>query len=202
MNLIIANVGIKQDSEGRYCLNDLHKSAGGEKKHGPSYWMTSNQTKELIAELGHTGNPVGVVNDGFNNGTYVCKELVYAYAMWISPSFNLKVIRTFDSLQSTPQVSDPQTRALIQLLTEQDAIKQRVSLLEAKSITRDESFFTAAGFCNIKGIKLDRAGMAMVGKMAAQYSREHGLKMGKVYDSRYGEVNEYHTESLQYAIQA
>lgn len=111
--LVVADVGIRQDTEGRYCLNDLHRSAGGEKKHGPSYWLANEQTKELIAELSVTGNPVTakeqalkIYQGGTNQGTYVCKELVYAYAMWISATFHLKVIRAYDAMVSRP-AADP-----------------------------------------------------------------------------------------------
>lgn len=94
----IDNLNIKTDAEGRYCLNDLHRAAGREKRHSPSYWLANQQTADLIAELSDTGIPVSTQKGGRGQGTYVCKELVYAYAMWISTTFHLKVIRAYDAL--------------------------------------------------------------------------------------------------------
>ena len=94
-DLIVANVAIRQDAEGRYCLNDLHKAAGGERRHEINLWLRNQQTKELIEELENTQIPVFILR-GRNGGTFVAKELVYAYAMWISPAFHLKVIRAYD----------------------------------------------------------------------------------------------------------
>lgn len=102
MHITIAEAKVRMDSEGRYSLNDLHKSAGSERRHGPALWLANDQTKELIAEiaqeLSDTGNPVSVTRGGNAQGTYVCKELVYAYAMWINAAFHLRVIRAFDAL--------------------------------------------------------------------------------------------------------
>lgn len=202
MKLMIVNTEIRKDDQGRFCLNDLHRAAGGEDKHRPTYYLKLMSTMALIEEMEKDGIPSIDTKQGV--GSFVAKELVYGYAMWISPSFHLKVIRTFDAIstQSAPVIHNPERRAMIQLLTEVDALDNRISLLEAKTTTRDESYFTAAGYCNLKGIRLDRAGMAMIGKMAASYSRDNSLKIGKVYDSRYGEVNEYHTSALQYAVEA
>lgn len=101
--LTIASTKIRQDAEGRFCLNDCHKASGlgGEKR--PSKWLVTEQAKGLIAELEvgpNSGSPLHTVKSGLNSerGTYVCKELVYAYAMWISPAFHLHVIRAFDDL--------------------------------------------------------------------------------------------------------
>jgi hypothetical protein len=104
--LAISGISIKQDSHGRFCLNDLHKAAGGEKRHSPNYWVGLQQTQELIDEIKSTtditvveeNQPVSVVNGGNNRGTFVVKELVYAYATWISAKFFLTVIRAYDAL--------------------------------------------------------------------------------------------------------
>lgn len=101
--LIIAGTGIQQDSEGRYSLKDLHSAAlaGGVKKDiRPNEWLSLQTTKEL-AEILITENPTSqpiAKAPGRYGGTYVSKELVYDYAMWISPKFHLQVIRTFDAV--------------------------------------------------------------------------------------------------------
>lgn len=96
MNLTIANIPVRQDETGRYLLNDLHRAAGGENRHRPKYFLGSQQTQELIEELSIGGNSPIVAKTKI--GTYGCKEMVYCYAMWISPVFHLKVIRAYDAL--------------------------------------------------------------------------------------------------------
>jgi hypothetical protein len=109
---VIDGVSVRQYFESNYCLNDLQKAAinaSGETRSSRSMevyeFMRCPETQALVEllEKETTGNsrsiPVMTIQ-GRNGGTYVCKELVYAYAMWISPAFNLKVIRTFDALQN------------------------------------------------------------------------------------------------------
>jgi len=49
--LIVVDVKIRQDAEGRFCLNDLHRAAGGEERHKPANWMRTQQTQAMIEEL-------------------------------------------------------------------------------------------------------------------------------------------------------
>lgn len=127
--LIISTTAIRQDAEGRYSLNDLHRAAGGERRHQPSDWMRLQQTQDLIAEL---GDPIPGIPGIFSRqglGTYVVKELVYAYTMWISAQFHLRVIRAYDALQA-PAVPQDFAAALRLAADQQDEIRrQREELL-------------------------------------------------------------------------
>lgn len=93
-----------------YSLNDLHKAAGNEDRHRPVRFMRLDQTQSLILEIDQRPEMVFTTyRGGTNQGTWVCKELVYAYAMWISAKFHLQVIRAFDALvreQSTMPTID------------------------------------------------------------------------------------------------
>jgi hypothetical protein len=108
-SLAIGTTTIKQDAEGRFRLNDLHKASGGEKRHQVSNWLATQQAKELIDELENRvpviqgteqNQPLIILQGGSKQGTYAVKQLVYAYAMWLSPKFHLHVIDAYDELVS------------------------------------------------------------------------------------------------------
>ncbi|UCV28073.1 BRO family protein [Ferribacterium limneticum] len=77
--------------------------------HAPAQFFALDSTKALVAELKQSPiseiDPVQSIRGGAAPGSFVCKELVYAYAMRISASFQLKVIRFFDTLQTQGMVS-------------------------------------------------------------------------------------------------
>lgn len=100
-NLIVSGTTITTDEQGLFCINDLHKASGGDAKNKPSNWMASGSTPRLIELMVLTAEiPAVKTKEGRYGGTYVCKELVYSYAMWVSAEFALHVIRTFDTVAS------------------------------------------------------------------------------------------------------
>ncbi len=114
--LNIADTRIRQDAAGRYNLSDLYQAAGSQPRQRPSYWLTNSRTKKLIdtlkleAGIPASNFPVNTVKGHGITATYVVKELVYDYAMWVSPAFQLKVIRAYDALVTGAYVK-PLTQA-------------------------------------------------------------------------------------------
>ena len=114
--------------DGLYSLNDLHKASGRAAKHRPSYFLSNDQTRALIKVIKTAGIPAVKSTEGRNGGTYACKELVIAYAAWISPAFHLQVIRVFLDSAKTPGMNTlPAVRSLTR--EEQTAINMRAHVL-------------------------------------------------------------------------
>lgn len=126
-NLVINSQAISTHN-GLFSLNDLHKVSGNEKRHEPNRFLRNDETQALISEI-ESENQIAydtVIGKGKKQGTYACRELVYRYAMWISPKFSLMVIRAFDALNTgaipcleAPKLSDEQCYQI------QKAIKQK-----------------------------------------------------------------------------
>ena len=123
----VANVAIRQ-FDNLYSLNDLHRAAGGENRHKPSLWANNNQTLDLISEIEKAGIPAIQKKQGL--GTFVSKELVVHYGMWISPAFSLKVIRAFldtqEAVSGSPKIETQTT------IDERRGLVDAVKLLVAR----------------------------------------------------------------------
>ncbi|AQT03721.1 hypothetical protein A0U91_00195 [Acetobacter persici] len=74
--------------------------------------------------------PISVKRGGNAPGIWACKELVYAYAMWISPAFHLAVIRAFDALM-TGQIPNAAPSNMVEALTL--ALEQQKQLQAAQT---------------------------------------------------------------------
>jgi len=213
-SLTISDVLVRMDHDGRFCLNDLHRASGGNPSHRPGHWLRSQQAHDLIAEMGDAqicaGPPVVTVNDGINNGTFVVKELVYAYAMWISPKFHLQVIRAYDTLvtDGDPLATlPPEQRALVALMIDQAETKKRLAVtedkvarIEAKQQAFEEGskFFTIIGYVVWKGLpSVSASEAAALGKRATRLSKEQCILVDRVRDPRFGVVGSYHESILE-----
>lgn len=164
-SLSILGTTIRQDAEGRFCLNDCHKAAiaaGHDYKATQVEHFTRNASTEgLIQELLINGElefePVSS-KAGRYGGTYACKELVYAYAMWISPAFHLTVIRAFDALVTQGLHSvKPLTReqkiaeAFVLLHEDHEKAKEQIAVLTPKAEGFDR-FSNSIGRTNLREV--------------------------------------------------
>ena len=167
--MVIDGIEVRRDAYGRYSLNDLHRAAvvsgANARTKEPGKFLSSQQITELVQELIDTQNlGVGSFNEttqnlgskpvskieGRNGGTYVCKELVYAYAMWISSSFHLKVIRTFDMVTSAPeklsgQAADKMQAGVILL----DFMRRELNLSNSSVLGACQKLQEAVGLPNL-----------------------------------------------------
>lgn len=187
---------IHHDRYGRFCLNDLHQASGSERKNQPQYFLENKQTHELVQELIDTGipvPPVEVVRGGLNQGTYVVKQIVYAYAMWISAKFHLKVINSFDALINHRQQLPQSFAEALQLAADQakkiELDKPKVDYYE-KIVERD-TLLNATQVAQ----KIGLSAITMNKLLDSFKVYSHGVKRARVFqqwfiDKGFGELKQ------------
>ena len=186
----VAGIAVRQDAHGRFCLNDLHKASGNENRHRPSLWAENQQAKDLVTEIeSEAGIPALVTNHGgANQGTYVCKELVYAYAMWVSPSFHLKVIRAYDELVQGKRTTAPapSSNKVAQGLESLEVLARFLNVAPSGKITMARAYLTQASpdlLPALPAYAIDAPSASMTGgseptASATALLKQHGVTIG------------------------
>lgn len=167
MILVVCDVPVSMNKDGLYSLNDFHKAAGGEEKDKPANWLRLDKTKELIQEYAGCSEmsiTISVVKGGKNQGTFVCEELVYAYAAWISPKFYKLVLDTFKNT-----VHAEQQRKVYRELA-RDGYKDLTKALKYsfEGIGKIPKFYHYSN-------EADMINRIVLGMTAKQFRTEHGL---------------------------
>jgi hypothetical protein len=98
--ITIGNIVVHQSHHNYYRINDIQKAGNGSDF---KEWFKNDYTKRLIKAIELKGGDLPPLYSitGRNGGTFVCKQLAYAYAHWISPEFYLLVIDTFDAVMNS-----------------------------------------------------------------------------------------------------
>lgn len=128
MDLMVNNSVISTDELGRFSLVDLWKASGAHEQRKPARFFALDSTAEMIEKLidDKTSFEPAVRKAGRYGGSWVCKELVYEYAMWCSVEFRLKVIRAFDCMVQKSKCQ-PTMRTLNDLTKRIESDKQLAS---------------------------------------------------------------------------
>lgn len=105
--VIVNGVSVRVDSEGRYCLNDLHAAAvlNGEatESQKPSKFIRSSSVKRFVRALDARGQKspleqnqsLKVIRGGDSQSVWGVEMIAVRYAAWIKPEFEIDVYNTF-----------------------------------------------------------------------------------------------------------
>ena len=150
--------------------------------------------------LGLSGGETNCVNEyGLYNLVLASrKENAKRFKRWITHEVIPTIRRTGG--YRVPQTPLEALQMTVEQIVEQEkrlnSFESRLDMIEAKSQTVPNEYFTIAGFATIRKQKVDITLANLLGRKASKLSREYGYDIGKVSDPRYGTVNTYHVDIL------
>ena len=129
---------IRQDENGRFCLNDLHKAAMANGfatvSQRPGTFLKSDPVKEFVALIdcdAPTSASVKKIKGGSSQGTYATELVALRYAGWISAKVEVEVYKTF---QKVINVDEGLTHDLLEQQRDPEAQKRLAARAQSKVI--------------------------------------------------------------------
>lgn len=139
MNTItLFNKTIRQDENGRYCLNDLHKAAMANGQatdsHKPAKFLRNENAKAFVEALDLEGQncpSIQTIKGRGITGTYATELVALRYAGWISPKVEVEVYKTF---QKVANADEGLTHDLIERQQDPEAQRRLAARAQSKVI--------------------------------------------------------------------
>lgn len=143
----------------------------------------------------------------FSQGTWIHEKLILKLAQWLDVEFELWCDEKVAELLKTGRTSiqpanmDMEDILIAQLQNmkavriEQEQIKNRLELVEARTTTRPD-YFTILGYAVYNKVSVNLPLAAKLGRQAKSLCEKRGLMMDKVPDPRFGFVYNYPREVL------
>lgn len=144
----------------------------------------------------------------FSLGSYIDKnnqarpmyELSKKECLYIATKFNdearAKLIIRWEELEKSKNLpSQYANDPIIGMRMDQLKMEQRITALEAKTVTRPE-YYTIAGYGSLTGVRVNIKLASMLGRAATKLCKERNLMTDTCPDPRFGVVKMYPTEVL------
>lgn len=132
-----------------------------------------------------------------------CEFIAHKLTGQKGAEFTAKYIERFHEMQDHINGDITSLKVLQQIvnkMVEQEEQTQRLSdrmdMIEAKTTTSPNEYFTIAGFATIRKQRVDVSKAQLLGRKAAQLSKRLGYEIGRISDPRFGAVNTYHVDIL------
>lgn len=136
--ITIFNKTIRQDADGRFCLNDLHKAAiaNGQAtdNHKPAKFLRNENVKAFVKVLDLEGQncpSIQTIKGRGITGTYATELVALRYAGWISPKVEVEVYKTF---QKVANADEGLTHDLLERQQDPEAQKRLAARAQSKVI--------------------------------------------------------------------
>jgi hypothetical protein len=189
-------------------------------------WLSTMTAKRYIDALqAKPGIPVlvGTRQGGpSGGGTWVHERLILKLAQWLDVDFEVQCDEWVAELLRTGKVELQRTLSPAELILAQaqqlvdheqrvhklekqqaetnrevQQLDEKVNMVAAKQNTIENNYFSITGYASLLKRRVTSAEAKDLGKQAATISRQRGIKIDKVTDSKYGTVNAYHTDVLK-----